>query len=584
MGSFRRFHAVAHEGGSPLSNGLSGAGVISYVSIMATLSLSRLCPRGINVGLVCALSALTCACAAQVEEGEQSLSDSEQDVVFNDPEWDRITAFDADPTQHVIAGYGRASARTSLGCSGVLISDDVLLSSTTCRGIPPSPTAPTTLSAVFGRYGDAPTDFSRGIAEGRKRFETHFGITAAESRSAVPDGSLTRFTCSLVDSELTSLAGNGAAIDIWRCASNDFTLNTQPFGRPRTFRILPGQVWGHMNTAFNPIHAGKPLGQAVTATSDGRPAHFPGTTAVVLSPNGSFYGGSAPPEFGVTGADWRCGSEGGGIFSTSRAALFGIISGEKTPFWNPACSASPIPDDPITWQFGHNLGNYLGSLSALFEAESNFPSTDPINGSSIHLAAAVGPNSGSSRTVLCPTNFALAGFVSTSNSVTFENAMANFGGVCLPYERVRPLGITERPSSPQIDSAQVSVFGSTGLPVVRGADYNTYIHESLTAPSANATQKVVMCPPGSYVSGITLRSDTVLRSMPSIECSEVTEFFNPFSGTLTRNISSASKPGFGGFSGSLATSDCGPKSIAVGLLGRSNGVNATQARLYCVDL
>lgn len=553
---------------------------------MRTHPYHKTFPQGIKCSVAaCAFVGFASGCAVEAEEISEPISDTEAEVVYDTPEWDLVTKFDGDMDHHINAGYGRATAQVSLGgsiCSAVLISDDVLLSATHCRGEPPDSSSPTSLTATFGKYGNTPTDFTLGMAEGRKRFESHFGLSRSESRAAIADSGLTTFTCNLVDSEFTS--GNGADVDIWRCSGNAFSLNTTPFGRTRNYQVLPGHVWGHTNVKVGVYDNSIQL----DVLNVNAPAHFPtGAEAVLLSPNGRMLGSSGwgpftSMGFKVIGADWNCGSSGGGIVDNKDHEVFGIVSGSRFT-WNGSCSLNPVPDDDwITPLFTHNIGALIGSLSVSFQDEPAI--TDPLPASSVHLSPSVGSNTGGARTGLCPTSFAVAGFVASNNFVGGSSAIANLGPICLPYQRTRPLGLLDRTSIPQIDSALLSAFGTTGMPVVRGVDYNTYIHETLVAPNARSTQTVVMCPAGSYVSGMSLRSDGVLRSMPTIQCSEVTEFLNPITGVLSRNTSSADKPAISGVGGTLANSNCGPRSIAIGMLGRSNGVNATQARLHCLDL
>jgi hypothetical protein len=366
------------------------------------------------------------------------------------------------------------------------------------------------MTATFGMYGYDAT-FAEAKAEAREKL-SNLGVRAAdvEARSLATnpgwtppqasqalDRSLTSFTCTFLNREGTR------DVAFWRCNPNPvaWTESRVAPSYLASANILPGHIWGHMNTSTG----GFSTNQSIALTSINRTCNDP-LVQELLSPgivedaNDSCWGPYT--HCFDTNVDTERGSSGGPLFDRTTNRLTGVLNGQY--WWGLG-----NPDNPCDrWSAATNMGSYLGPMvNTWVNAEPTGAGTAA--GAWTAATARVGATTGTARTFSCPEGMLVAGVLGTTDP---SWAIGNLGLICMPKRADGRL---------RYDRAVVTTGGSIdiGLRSAVNTDLNTYLHEvRSTSTLTPGVQTVAMCPPGQFVQSIQAYASTFTNRIDALTC------------------------------------------------------------------
>lgn len=444
--------------------------------------------------------------AGAVDTGMSELPTDQSPVVMaSSPEWDGLLWYELDPAYTTNTLYARATAQLSLGCSGALVDDDILVTAAHCGGAPN-----TTMTATFGMYGYN-SAFTEAKAEAREKL-SNLGVRVSdvESRmqasnpgwtpafvSQILDQTLSTYTCTFLNREGTR------DVAYWRCNPNQVSW-TEARVVPNYFAsatFLPGHIWGHMNVSTG----GFSDNQQIALASVNRTCTDPFNQAL-LSPgivedaNDSCWG----PYTNCfdTDVDMEPGSSGGPLFDRATNRLTGVLNGHYWWWFG-------NENDPCDrWTAATNMGSYIGTMVNTWVGAEPTGGGTP-TGTWTAPTARVGGTTGTPHSFACPEGMLVAGVLGTTDPSWM---VGNLGLICMPKRADTRL---------RYDRALVTTGGSIdiGLRTAVNTDLNTYLHEvRSTSTLTPGVQTVAMCPPGQFVQSIEAYTSTYTNRIETLNC------------------------------------------------------------------
>ncbi|MEC7518319.1 MAG: hypothetical protein VYE22_00565 [Myxococcota bacterium] len=528
--------------------------------------------REMRIGL-CAVTMVVTGCVSPTgAPGADDVAASEEEIIFDAEDWNDITAFETSPTYQIGALYGRATAglfnRSQVSeddepfCSGFLIDDEILVTAHHCRR--GSFSSPQPIVAQFG-------EFDLGLLDARERMRS-LGFPVPQAQNMAFDGSAREWTCDFIASDYPTYRRD---IDYYRCRPNRVTP-WAPAGAP-IVDLLPGHVWGHMNVTTRRAN----VDDRIYVLSVNDPSWQIGDDDVLLSPSGSIWddwddlpvsddGFDYNGGFEWGDSDTLCGSSGGPVLYRNGSyghQVLGVVHGQYDQWGGDSCRRTRVSEDSWSLNFYSNTGTYL--MGQARTMSSTAPLTETMSVRWHYDTTALGGTGGSEHVAQCPSGFAVAGFVGeTIDGGSRDGVVGNLGVVCLPF---RNRHTTVNGVIPwELDRAVVLSAGSVNTPRIGsgGEDFNTYHHERLVPNSTyglpNGEQTLMICPPGTYVTGVEVRADSMINMVRRLEC-----------GSVSRNGAGYDVNGIGWQTGhrtigernygSTQTSECGSRAIFSGV-------------------